>query len=106
MDVTATFDDSSPNWVDDQEQNEMFLMLQQNFFNYKLEASGYVFLNDVLQALGLQTTRMGQTHGWALFMGNSAVIDFRPVFLVNGDVTLQFQTQGDILDAVYPLQEV
>ena len=44
--------------------NFMFLRAEQNFANDKLKARGYVFLNEVLERLGLPTTEAGQIVGW------------------------------------------
>lgn len=106
MKVNATFDDNSANWSVDDEMNEMYLNLQERVFNHRLNSRGYVFLNEILTELDIQTTRVGHTHGWTMFGGGAEVIEFKPVFLKNGDVTLQFETDGDIIDLVYPKQEV
>ena len=38
--------------------------IQQAYANKKLQAQGYLFLNDVLEMLGIQKTKAGQIVGW------------------------------------------
>ena len=58
------FDESNPNWSHNPAANLMFLRSQQQFANEKLRAEGYLFLNDVYQALGMPRTSEGQIVGW------------------------------------------
>lgn len=58
------FDETNPNWQKNAEYNRYFLQSQQNFANDKLHADGYLFLNDVYEALGLPKTSYGQLVGW------------------------------------------
>jgi hypothetical protein len=45
-------------------ENLMVLQLRQNYFNDKLRAKGYLFLNEVLEMLDIPTIREGQFAGW------------------------------------------
>ena len=63
-DYTFFFDAASRAWEKDATMNFMFLRAEQNFANDKLKARGYVFLNEVLERLGLPTTEAGQIVGW------------------------------------------
>lgn len=58
------FDESSRCWEKDANYNLMFLRRMQSMFNDKLKANGYVFLNDVYDALDIERTPEGQTVGW------------------------------------------
>ena len=58
------FDEFNPNWSRNPVSNLTFLRSQQNFANEKLRAEGYLFLNDVYQALGFPRTSEGQIVGW------------------------------------------
>lgn len=63
-DYTFFFDESSPYWEKDGSYNRMFLLAQQQYANDKLRANGYLFLNDVLDSLGIPRTKAGQIVGW------------------------------------------
>lgn len=62
---TMVFDQfTSVEWRRDIEQNRRFLMLQQKFANEKLYANGHLFLNEVLDMLGMERTKFGCRAGW------------------------------------------
>ena len=42
----------------------MFLKQRQQWANEKLQAQGYLFLNDVYESLGLEKTKAGHVVGW------------------------------------------
>jgi hypothetical protein len=58
------FDESSPNWVKTPEYNLIFLRAQEQWANDRLRMYGYLFLNEVYEALGLPRTQAGQIVGW------------------------------------------
>lgn len=58
------FDDKSPYWQKSSEINRVFLHCQENYFNERLQLHGYVFLNEVYDALGFGKTKAGQVVGW------------------------------------------
>lgn len=58
------FDESNVNWQRDPMANETFLRAQQEYANRKLNAHGYIFLNDIYEALGYERTTAGQLVGW------------------------------------------
>ncbi len=60
----AFFDEYSSSFSKDPESNRTFLMLQQNVWNLKLKSRGHVFLNEVLESLGLPHTSYGAIMGW------------------------------------------
>ena len=61
---TRFFDENSKNWTKTPEWNLMFLKGQEQAANDRLQARGFLFLNEVLEALGLEWCQMGQTVGW------------------------------------------
>lgn len=63
-DYSFFFDESNPYWEKDGSYNRMFLLAQQQYANDKLRANGYLFLNDVLDDLGIPRTKAGQIVGW------------------------------------------
>lgn len=58
------FDETCSGWVRNAEDNLFFLLQQQNWLNEKLQRQGYLFLNDMYKALGMQVTAAGQQVGW------------------------------------------
>ena len=58
------FDGSNDNFVKTFEHNEYFIRGQQNMYNDLLRYQGYVFLNDVLKALGFPRSAAGAIVGW------------------------------------------
>jgi hypothetical protein len=58
------FDESCPDWTKNAEYNKMFLRAQQTWANNILTARGYLFLNEVYKALGMDETEAGQVVGW------------------------------------------
>ena len=94
----------------DPEINRIFLQSQQSYFNDLLQIKGYVFLNDVYRALGMEETRAGQVVGWVLGKTGDNCVDFG-IFdnvsnphvrdFVNGreySILLDFNVDGVILD--------
>jgi hypothetical protein len=72
------FDPLNPNFSDTTEYNHMFLKTQEQYFNDRLQAHGYVFLNEVYEALGFERTQAGQIVGWKAKRtgGNDGYISF------------------------------
>lgn len=61
---TFCFDECSSCYKKDAEDNKFFLLRQQDHANEIFRAKGYLFLNDVLEMLGINRTRAGQAVGW------------------------------------------
>lgn len=70
------FDRYSPVWEKDKFQNESTLRSEENWANDKLRFRGYVFLNEVLDRLGLPIQPEGQLVGWVYNKDGSGFIDF------------------------------
>lgn len=106
------FDESNPNWDKDPEYNLCFLNGVQNMCNNRLYANGYLFLNDVYDALGMERSLAGQFVGWVYDekdpMGDNRIkfgiyndIERNRAF-VNGferNVLLDFNVDGDICNS-------
>lgn len=106
------YDCGCTGWTKDPELNLMFLRKQQDFLNDRLKAEGYLFLNDVYDALGIQKTKIGQIAGWIYDEKNPVgdnYIDFgiydthreanrRFVNGLERTILLDFNCDGDILD--------
>lgn len=62
-------------WDSDPVKNDMLLRAEQNYFNDLFRVRKHVFLNEVLDRLGLERTSMGQVVGWYWGAGDN-YIDF------------------------------
>ena len=58
------YDESCTGWTKSAEDNLKFLKMQQSFANKKLQAQGYLYLNDVYEMLGIPKTKTGHVVGW------------------------------------------
>lgn len=58
------FDEYSTCWNRDAELNRLFVEVQQRWLNDRLQARGFVFLNEAYERLGLSQTQAGQIVGW------------------------------------------
>lgn len=104
------FDPSNVNFST-KSANEGFLRAQQRYFNDRLKARGFLFLNEVLESLGLPESRMGAIVGW---MADDSVGDGYVSFGVSGawneridsegeyvsDYILDFNVDGPIIDRI------
>lgn len=111
---TFCFDETATGWVKDAESNKFFLMRQQDYANEKLKARGYLFLNEVLDMVGIQRCRAGQTVGWIYDEKNPIgdnYVDFGMLNIhseparnfMNGlerSIWLDFNVDGDILNCL------
>lgn len=70
------FDEYNRNWTKTAEYNNLFLRAQQQSANDRLNAYGYVFLNEVYESLGLERSQAGQMVGWKKGNGGDDFIDF------------------------------
>lgn len=104
------FDVGNPNWTKDPEDNLWFLKQQLKYANQKLVAKGYLFLNDVYEALGLEKTKAGHVMGWVYDPNSTDKNQFvnfgifdeddeRARAFVNGDersIILDFNVAGNV----------
>lgn len=61
---SRTFDISNKNWHNNPDYNKTFIKVQEQWMNDRLRAVGYLFLNDVYEALGFPRSAQGQLVGW------------------------------------------
>lgn len=102
------FDDLNRNWSEIHDYNVVFLRGVQNHANDKLRAKGHIFLNEVLDMLGMARTESGALVGWRYEGGGAGFVDFGIFtdrhndqiheFLVGtgGQVWLDFNVDGEI----------
>ena len=108
---TFCFDETANGWERDAEANKFFLLRQQDYANEKLKTKGHMFLNEVLDMVGIPRCRAGQTVGWIYSDDNPIgdnYIDFGILNIhseanrnfMNGlekSIWLNFNVDGDIL---------
>ena len=63
-DYARWFDSSVTGWENNRDFNMMFLRAKQSWANDKLNADGYIYLNDIYYELGIPKTKAGQIVGW------------------------------------------
>ena len=111
---TFCFDCGCPDWQKDAEHNKWFLIQQQNWANEKLKSQGYLFLNDVLEMVGIPKCKAGQIVGWLykpedptrdgfVDFGLLDIKDETKRRFINGDersVWLTFNVDGPIFDLI------
>lgn len=76
---TYCFDETAAGWVRDAERNKYFLIRQQDYANDLLQTRGHMFLNEVLDMLGIPRCQDGQIMGWTYDKDNPSAnkpIDF------------------------------
>lgn len=70
------FDETCQSWTKDVERNRMFLKCQQTYANHKLQAHGYLLLNDVYDMLGFERSSAGCVVGWVRDGDGDGFVDF------------------------------
>ena len=109
-DFARIFDEYCIGWSKDPESNLVFLKQQQNWANETLQSKGYLFLNEVYYALGIEETKEGHVVGWLYDPENpnyNNYVDFgiydlydeRKRAFVNGyerSILLDFNVDGEI----------
>jgi hypothetical protein len=99
------FDKYSTAWEHHHFSNECILRAEENWANTALDLNGYLFLNDVLDRLGLPKTKAGQILGWRKDGNGDGFVDFGVVdcqTLTGAEYDdnafeLNFNVDGDIL---------
>lgn len=106
------FTEGNANWSPNPENNWFFLNAQRNYWNDRLQAYGFVFLNEIHESLGMPRTKEGQVVGWLAGEKNGdGYIDFgidadrNPQvreFMSGGEgsIWLDFNVDGAILDLI------
>lgn len=101
--LTFIFDHENPNWRQGPEYNEFYLKGVINYMNHRLRTFGHVFLNEFLDAVGIDRTRSGQIEGWKRGGQGYVNIEMEPLDVERNttpDIRLTIITDGDILDAL------
>ena len=105
-------DTSSEFWSDNPGANTFFLNAKQNQLNDLLHSRGFVFVNEVRQALGIKINKEGQMYGWMTEPDCKGYIDLGMFAAYNHDSVngtaadgvnaylLDLQPDGYILDRI------
>ena len=88
------FDEGNEMWSKIPGQNQFTLTNQMNWLNDRLNARGYVFLNDVYKCLGFPATPAGQVVGWL----SSAHKDSKDGFIDFGLFEIEEQAKRDFVN--------
>lgn len=105
-DTSRFFDECSRYWKQHPAYNITFLKGVEREMNDTLRARGYLFLNDVYNALGIAPSKIGALVGWTDTKENPHYVDFGIGNLScdqfakgdNPSILLRFNTEGYILD--------
>lgn len=105
-DTSRFFDECSRYWKNHPAFNITFLKAVEREMNDVLRAKGYLFLNDVYDALGLEPSKIGALVGWTDTKEDPHYVDFGigklscDQFAVgeNPSILLRFNVEGYILD--------
>lgn len=112
--LSCFFDETSSEFQKDSVYNFHFLEIQQNYCNQLLHSRGYLFLNEVKEALGLPKTKAGQVVGWIYDENDNRYANFVDFGIYEFDneakkmfrdgmertILLEFNCDGYILDKV------
>lgn len=71
------FNEENSNFYPNDEYNTLFINRTQQYFNDLLRAQGFVFLNDVLKALGIKQRVVGQIAGWTTQIQGQGFIEIK-----------------------------
>lgn len=90
-------------WRENTYENIMFLRVAQNYFNDLFACRGYVFLNEILDYLGINQTKIGHNYGWSKYAGDSDIcfLDMDSYHAID-DIILNFNCNYEpIIDYVF-----
>lgn len=98
------FDQTNRNWQKNDNQNMVFLRMQQTYANEKLQANGHLFLNEVYDALGMDRIPEGQMVGWVRdHSQGDGYVTFGFDMNVRGranEILLDFNVDGVVYDLI------
>lgn len=97
--MVVRYDHNCRNWIEDAEINQLFIDTVMRFMHDRLVFRGHVFLNEVLDQLGLPRQRNGQLFGW-VFTYPTVPELYRAESKEDGAIDIMFQTEGNILDRI------
>lgn len=93
------FDESCQLWRNNTKGNEYTLKLMQENANSKLQAVGYLFLNDVYDMLGISRSKIGQLVGW-VYEDEKSHVKFSLHEGPKNMIMVDFNVDGLIIDKI------
>lgn len=92
------FDETASSFQPNQDMNRVFLTTQESYLNHVINARGHLFLNEVLDILGIDRTVTGQFVGWA-------VPDYFSFNLLDEEVEGSFELRFEMRTIIQILKE-
>ena len=81
----------------EEDRNVEFVCMELMFLKSKLELRGFLFINDILDALGMELVPIGQTNGWLARDNNFKFdIDTRLDDPIRGTVHIQLENASEM----------
>ncbi|MBO7450887.1 MAG: hypothetical protein J6U54_11020 [Clostridiales bacterium] len=87
----------------DAEYAKGYLKTAEKYMNDRLKNDGYLFLNEVLQSLGVPIIKEGQLNGWIWDRDDpngQIPVKFK-IKVDNGDVIINLNEEKDIIDEIF-----
>lgn len=86
-DFARLFNQENIHWNHNVDNNLTFLKIQEQYFKDKLAARGFLFLNEVYEALGFPWVPDGQRIGW--FYADGRMVNLRLTTNNDGSVMIE-----------------
>lgn len=97
--VTMKFDEKSRHFSQHHDVNMYFVKTIFNYMSDRFKARGFLFLNDMLEELGLPRTSEGQLIGWIDLEEKKPWWEME-TSTENDDIVLKFFTDGVMYDKI------
>lgn len=100
--IIILFDRSARNWSIDPDVNRLYLRNVHDYMFDMLRARGHLFLNEILDQLGIRRMSIGQKVGW-LITDDRLRLDSKFSLWTQTketDIVLRFETDGVIWDRI------
>lgn len=93
------FDENCQLWRNNTEENKHTLKLIQTNADSKLQAIGYLFLNDMYDMMGIPRSKIGQLVGW-VYEDETSHVNFSLYEGPNNMILVDFNVYGLIIDKI------
>lgn len=92
------FDNTNPNWSPTPEYNLAYIRSQVNYLQNKLNARGFLFVNEIFDVFGFEWTADGQVSGW--IRSDGYLIVEAEMIAGSNDIAIKFAPQGVIVGSI------
>lgn len=97
METRVDFNSTSPNWDPHNNlNNDFFVHSAMNYCGHLMKSRGHVFVNDVLDQLGIRRIPEGQLYGW---LEKEGLIEYE-VLRYENQFVIVLEHQGDIHQSI------